>query len=124
MDLTSEESYSVDDNESSFDIFLSLHLEEILDFCDELKDSIPYLFGNLKSTDLTQLVLYSLDFELNFDTQNIFTVRNHSNFEYFINEFHDELVTSHNKFSKYLSAFNKEIAFGNWSRFCYFQYQF
>jgi hypothetical protein len=104
---------------SSWDTFLTNHLEDILDLSDYLKDTVPYLFMNTKSTHLSELIMFltgvtDSSFCIRLDT----LVAKNKRLLLFVNEYEDELETTYRMVSRFLERFRCTLPAETWAKFC------
>lgn len=97
--MTSDEDlYSCDDSQDHLDTFLSNHLDGIIDLFYDLQDRFHYMFGSLRSTHLTDLILVCCGIvSLEDSGLSIVTLNsnNTTKFSRFTIEYDEELRTSH-----------------------------
>lgn len=121
-ELSSYEDHSQD----NLDMFLTKHLDTIIDLFYDLQDRLPYVFGTMKSTVLTDLILVYCDILPCSDSSlspklfNNDRVWNEKRFVKFLQEYEEELRVSHWVVDSFMSnAFKRSIPIDTWTRFCH-----
>jgi hypothetical protein len=124
----SDDEYSSYEEQSQdkLDMFLTKHLDTTLDLFYDLQDRFPYVFGTLKSTDLTDLILVCCDIISSSDSTlncKLFSndgLRNDIRFSKFLKEYENEIRVSHWVVERFLSTtFKRSIQSDMWCVFCY-----
>jgi hypothetical protein len=112
---------SFEDSQDNLDSFLSKHLDTIIDLFHELQDRFPYMFGSMKSTVLTDLILVSCDLvsleNSSLQMNNCYsTVLNN-----YIKDYNQELQSSYWLLCMYLdnTKIKHNLSTEMWFKFCF-----
>jgi hypothetical protein len=111
------------DSTYGIDLFLSKHLDDVLNICDEFRDRFRYdpsFLSDMKCTDLTDLLIDAI-----FHGEDYEVSDKHTLFDYFINEYRSELGISYSIVTNFCchvrSTFHNQtnISYEGWCWFCY-----
>ena len=121
--MTTEDDMSSfeDSSQNQLDSFLSNHLDEMLDLYYDLQDRFHYMFGQMKSTHLTDLILVYCGIVSLEDSGlrlRIYASNQYSNFTL---DYSEELNSSHVLLHRYMSEIKLKhvIPFDVWCKFCF-----
>lgn len=121
--MTSEDERTSDSSNEELDIFLSTHLDNILDLFYELQDRFQYLFGCLRSTYITDLIMISCGV-ISIENSDLRTLRNCPNTRRqrnFMMEYESDLHASHFVVCMYMRDMKLRsiVSFDTWCKFCF-----
>lgn len=124
---TDDDQSSFEDSQDILDLFLSYHLDGILDLLYDLQDRYPYMFGSLRSIFLTDLILVSCDLVSIVDSSLRINCHYSHQLGSYAREYNQELNSSYSLICRYLMEFQDcgnvrvrpRLSFDTWCKFSF-----